>query len=150
MLLTLDETTLFYHYHRTPAASADKKLSGVIKNWVKTIEPGPVTGATKSSKTGSSASSVRSTSTGQQKSITMAATPIISDKIDITTAEDEEAEGLERGAVADEFELDGPEGEFAVLSPTKGGKRVTHDVSSLPYLHLYSLIILMAAATCQN
>lgn len=137
MLLTLDETTLFYHYRRTPAAN--KKLSGIIKNWEKAIEPGPVQACTNSSKTRTSASSVRSTSTSQQKSTTArstAAVPAITDKVAATSVNDE-AEELEQhdnddgGGLADEFELDGPEGEFAKLSPIKGKKRVTNDVSSL-------------------
>lgn len=135
MLLTLDETTLFYHYRRTPAVN--KKLSGVIKNWSKAIEPAAGTRAD-SSKTGRSASSVRSTSTSTNQT-TIGTTPIISDKIDV--AADEEAEELEQhnnnasGGVTDEFELDGTEGQFAMLSPVKGKKRVTHDVSSSLYLH---------------
>jgi hypothetical protein len=147
MLLTLDETTLFYHYRRTLATN--KKLSGVIKNWAKAIEP---TAGSNLSKTGSSASSARtvqttsSSSTNQQTSTTKAATPVISDRIEIAAAEDqdqdvEQPEQHENdvfklgGFAGDEAELDGVEGGFAMSSPAKGRKCVTNDVSSLLYLH---------------
>ncbi|KAF8488273.1 hypothetical protein F5888DRAFT_1639281 [Russula emetica] len=115
-----------------PGASSSKKAAGVIKNWTKAVEvehaPGP-----NSSKTGSGASSVRSTSANLKKSTTTDVTSVISDKITIAAAEDEEAKEVEQcdndacRGVADEFELDDPEGGFATLSPIKGKKRVTND-----------------------
>jgi hypothetical protein len=134
-MLTLDETTLFYHYRRTQAPKP--KLAGVIRNWKKTIEP--AAGAN-SSKTGSGASSVRSTSDNLRRSTTTAAS-IISDKTVVTAAGGNGAKELEQhdndawGGLADELEVNGPEGEFARLSPFKGKKRVTNDVSPLLYLN---------------
>jgi len=118
-----------------------KKAAGVIKNWRKAVEIEPAA-RVNSLKTGSTGpSSVRSGSTTLHNSIINATT---SDKIVTAILEDEEAEELEQrdndacGGLADEFELDGPEGDFARLSPFKGKKRVTNDVSSSLYCTIFT------------
>lgn len=132
MMLTLDETTLFYHYRRTQPGASKKNTAGVIKNWRKAVEIEPAAGV-KSLKTSSGVSSVRSASTTLRNSTT---TDTTSSKAVIAAFEDKEAEERDNdacGGLADEFELDGPEGKSAKSSPFKGKKRVTSDVSSLLY-----------------
>ena len=128
-MLTLDETTLFFHYRRTTApAEADHKLAGVIKSWAKLVRPA------NSSKTASRASSIRSAPTTLQNSTTET-----SSHITIGAAENDADEELEQreentiGGFADEFELDDFEADAARSSPVKGGKRVTSDVSFSPH-----------------
>jgi hypothetical protein len=143
-MLTLDETTLFYYFRRTQPGNSNKKAAGVINNWRDAVEIQPRAAArVNASNSGGTASgrstgSVRSESTTLFKSTTTNATL---DKTVVAALEDEEAEELEQhnsdacGGLGDEFELNGPEGEFARLSPFKGKKRVTNDVSPLLYLH---------------
>jgi hypothetical protein len=136
-MLTLDETTLFFHYRRTTApAEADHKLTGVIKSWAKLVGS-----ATNSSKT-SRASSIQSAPTTLQNSTTET-----SGRITIGAAENDADEELEQreentiGGFADEFEVDDFEADAARSSPIKGGKRVTSDVSFSPHF-THALIIL--------
>ena len=134
-MLTLDETTLFYHYRRTQPKDSNKKVAGIIKNWRKAVEIEPAARVNSLKTGGSGPSSVRSASTTLQKSAT---TNTTFDKSVTAALEDEEPETHDNdacGGLADEFELDGPEGEFARSSPFKGKKRVTNDVSYLFYLH---------------
>jgi hypothetical protein len=131
MMLTLDETTLFYHYRRTQPGASNKNTAGIIKNWRKAVEIEPAAGV-KSLKS-SGVSSVRSASTTLRNLTT---TDTTSSKAVIAAFEDKEAEERDNdacGGLADEFELDGPEGKSAKLSPFKGKKRVTSDVSFLLY-----------------
>lgn len=136
-MLTLDETTLFYYYRSQPKDS-NKKVASIIKNWRKAVEIEPAARVNSLKTGGSGPSSVRGASTTLQKSAT---TNITSDRGVTAALEDEEPEEPENsnndacGGLANEFELDGPEGEFATLSPFKGKKRVTNDVSYLFCLH---------------
>jgi hypothetical protein len=133
-MLTLDETTIFFHYRRTAPALADHKLAGVIKNWAKLVRP-----ATHSSKSASHATSIRSTSTTVQNTTT--GTIGASSCITIGANENDDDEVLEQrepednttGGFADEFELDNFEADAARSSPIKGGKRVTSDVGFSPH-----------------
>ena len=141
-MLTLDETTLFYHFRRTQPGDLDK-VAGVIKNWRKAVEIEPVArvNALKTGRVGSSTGSVRSRTSGSATLFKSTTTNATFDKTVVAAPEDEVAKELEQsdndacGGLADEEELDGPEGEFARLSPFKGKKRVTNDVSSFLYLH---------------
>jgi hypothetical protein len=124
MMLTLDETTLYFHSRRT-SATADHKLAGVVKNWAKLIQP--LTNSSKNSR----ASSIRSASTTLRNSASTIAT---SNHITVGAAEGDSDEELEQrddniGGFADELELDNLEADAARSSPIKGGKRVTNNVS---------------------
>ena len=142
-MLTLDETTLFYYFRRNQSIESSKKAAGVIKNWRKAIEVDPAARLDSLKTGGTGPSSIRSASTTLQNSTRHTTT---SDK-PVTAAralDNEEAEEPEQrdndacGGLADEREVDGPEGDFARSSPFKGKKRVTNDVSSSLYCTIFT------------
>ena len=144
-MFILDETTLFYYFRRTQPEDSNKKVAGIIKNWQKAVEIGPAAHVN-TLKTGGSGRKSHP-STGSIRSGSGSTTLVKStanttfNRTAISALDNEEAKQNEQsdndacGGLADEFELDGPKGEFARLSPFKGKKRMTNDVSSLFYLH---------------
>ena len=146
-MLTLDETTLFYYFRRTqPIVDSSKKAAGIIKNWRKAVEIEPAARVNSLKTGGTGPSSVRSSGSGSTTLQNSTRNTTTSDKR-VTAAQaldDEESGELEQrnndacGGLADEREVDGPEGDFARSSPIKGKKRVTNDVSSSLYYTIFT------------
>lgn len=137
IMLTLDGTILFYYLssYSKPAT----KISGLINNWVDKVE-----GHSLFAKPGGSKTGVRSTgtlpplTTGSTRSGKRSA---LSNEVVISKHQkpthrvangpEEDSEIIEIGGLSDADETVGNERDAAVLSPFKGGQRVTSAVSFL-------------------
>jgi hypothetical protein len=118
MMLTFDETTLFYY---TLSANKDgQKQSGVIRNWVDTVAKAKTISATGTVTSRASSTTLRASTTSanlRPKSRAIKREGAILDIEDI-------------GGLSDRNETEGAEHAAAVLSPPKNGKRATSSVSN--------------------
>ena len=118
MMLTFDETTLFYY---TLSANNDgQKKSGVIRNWANTVAKAKTLSATGTVTSRASSTTLRASTTSadlKPKSRAIKREGAILDIDDI-------------GGLSDRNETEGAEQAAAVLSPPKNGKRATSSVSN--------------------
>ena len=113
-MLTLDETTLFYY---TISANKGQKLSGLVKNWVKTVADAKAAGDATSNSRAVSSTLHPSATSSKAKSQAIKREGAILDILDI-------------GGLSDKDETEGAEREAAIKSPPKNGKRATSSVSN--------------------
>ena len=118
MMLTCDETTLFYY---TLSANRDgQKKSGLIQNWVDTVAKAKTISATGTVTSRAASSTLRASTTSadlQSKSRAIKREAAILDIEDIS-------------GLSDRNETEGAELAAAVRSPPKNGKRATSSVSN--------------------
>lgn len=153
MMLTLDETTLYYYnimFSGTPADS--EKHSALIADWSAKVHKLPKKLASKASASRSTTSSSRHTSISKKTSTsrvssrsTLNSDVIITEDSKTQLAKQSQLQGWNEGSdedsdgddlgpgLEDEDETQGPEFDAAKASPVKSGKRLTNTVSNISF-----------------